>query len=203
MTRARGTVELVELDRTAFAGLQDEVLDVYAEAMQVRADAARSRRSILAAHLVRDGLRTVAAFAHPDGAAALQEPAGGGRMVGIAYGYRGAPGQWWHDQVRAALDEQVARRWLDGAFEVCEFHVRPGWQGTGLGRALMARLLSLTDAPTAVLTTPDTDTRARRFYATAGWVDLVRGLRFPGDPRAFAVLALDLPAADRPLGSSR
>ena len=216
-TGADRTVELVELDRTAFAGLQDEVLDVYAEAMQVRADAARSRRSILAAHLVRDGLRTVAAVAAPDDAvpddavpddaarhdAPSQGPAGRGRMVGIAYGYRGAPGQWWHDQVRAALDEQVAQRWLDGAFEVCEFHVRPGCQGTGLGRALMARLLSLTDAPTAVLTTPDTDTRARRFYATAGWVDLVRGLRFPGDPRAFAVLALELPAADRPLGSSR
>ncbi len=204
-TGAGRTVELVELDRAAFAGLQDEVLDVYAEAMQVRADAARSRRSILAAHLTRDGLRAVAAFAPADGPAD-EARSGRGRMVGIAYGYCGAPGQWWHDQVRAALDEQVAQRWLDRAFEVCEFHVRPGWQGTGLGRALMARLLSRTDAPTAVLTTPDTDTRARRFYATAGWVDLVRGLRFPGDPRAFAVLALDLPPAGRPgtpLGASR
>ena len=43
-----------------------------------------------------------------------------------------------------------------------------------------------------MLTTPDADTRARRFYRTAGWVDLVRDLRFPGDPRAFAVLALPL-----------
>jgi GNAT superfamily N-acetyltransferase len=75
---------------------------------------------------------------------------------------------------------------------VCEFHVRPSAQGTGLGRALLARLLARTDARTAVLTTPDLDTRARRFYATAGWVDLVRDLRFPGDPRSFAVLALPL-----------
>ena len=52
---------------------------------------------------------------------------------------------------------------------MCEFHVRPSLQGTGLGRALMARLLSLTDAQTAVLTTPDTDTRARRFYERNGW----------------------------------
>jgi GNAT superfamily N-acetyltransferase len=94
--------------------------------------------------------------------------------------------------VRAALDEDAARRWLDGSFEVCEFHVRPALQGTGLGRALLARLLARTDARTAVLTTPDLDTRARRFYATAGWVDLVRDLRFPGDPRSFAVLALPL-----------
>ena len=179
------TARLVELDRAAFAALQDEVLDVYAEAMEVPPDAARARRSILATHLQRDGLRAVAAFAGPDDESS-------GRLVGIAYGYLGAPGQWWHDQVRAALTADEAARWLDGAFEVCEFHVRPALQGTGLGRALLARLLALTDAPTAVLTTPDADTRARRFYRTAGWVDLVRELRFPGDPRAFAVLALPL-----------
>lgn len=186
------TPRLVDLDRAAFAALQDEVLDVYAEAMEVPPEAARTRRSILATHVQRDGLRAVGALAQ-DGTA----PEGGDeRLVGVAYGYLGAPGQWWHDQVRAALSPEDARRWLDGAFEVCEFHVRPAWQGTGLGRALISRLLSLTDAPTAVLTTPDSDTRARRFYRTAGWVDLVRELRFPGDPRAFAVLAL--PLTDRP-----
>ena len=193
------SVELVELDRAEFARRQDEVLDVYAEAMQVRAETARSRRSILEAHLGRAGLLAVGALAADgEGAAA--------RLVGIAYGYRGAPGQWWHDQVRAALDEATAQAWFDGSFEVCEFHVRPALQGTGLGRALLSRLLSLTDARTAVLTTPDADTRARRFYRTAGWVDLVRDLRFPGDPRAFAVLALPLspsPRRPRPLESSQ
>lgn len=177
------SVRVVELDREAFRARADEVLDVYAEAMQVRPDAARSRRGILTSHLEREGLHAVAALE-------------GDRLVGIAYGYRGAPGQWWHDQVSAALRPEDAERWLEGAFEVCEFHVRPGHQGTGLGRELLARLLALTDAETAVLTTPDTDTRARRFYRTAGWVDLVRDLRFPGDPRVFAVLAL-------PLGSRR
>jgi ribosomal protein S18 acetylase RimI-like enzyme len=186
MTTRGRTAQLRELDRAAFAALQDEVLDVYAEAMDVGADVARARRSILATHLQRAGLLAVGAFEPADGA----DP--GSRLVGIAYGYLGAPGQWWHDQVRAALDERTAARWLDGSFEVCEFHVRPASQGTGLGRELMSRLLSLTDAPTAVLTTPDRDTRARRFYRTAGWLDLVGGLRFPGDPREFAVLALDL-----------
>ena len=178
------TATLVDLDRAAFAARADEVLDVYAEAMEVPRAAARGRRSIIATHLERDGLAAVGA---------LEDD---GTLVGIAYGYRGAAGQWWHDQVRAALDEQTARQWLDGSFEVCEFHVRPRHQGTGLGRALLARLLAGTDARTAVLTTPDLDTRARRFYATAGWVDLVRDLRFPGDPRSFAVLGLPL-ASDR------
>ncbi len=174
------SVSLVDLDRAAFAARADEVLDVYAEAMDVPRQAARGRRSILATHLERDGLAAVGAVDDD------------GTLIGIAYGYRGAPGQWWHDQVRAALDEDTARRWLDGSFEVCEFHVRPTHQGTGVGRALLARLLARTDARTAVLTTPDLDTRARRFYATAGWLDLVRDLRFPGDPRAFAVLGLPL-----------
>jgi hypothetical protein len=122
------SAELVELDRAAFAGLQDQVLDVYAEAMQVRPDAARSRRSILAAHVERDGLRAVAAV-RPD------EPQ---RLVGIAYGYRGAPGQWWHDQVRARSTRTppgVARR----ARSRCASSTSgPAHQGTG-PRARAAR----------------------------------------------------------------
>ena len=170
---------LQEWDRATLAARRDDVLDVYAEAMDVDQVAARSRRGILAAHLDRDGLRAVAAEQD-------------GRLVGIAYGYLGRPGQWWHDQVRAAMGRDLAQQWLDGAFEVCELHVRPALHGTGLGRSLLHQLLAGTPAPTAVLTTPDTDTRARRFYRAGGWTDLVRDLRFPGDPRAFAVLGLRL-----------
>jgi len=171
--------QLVEWDRATLCARAEQVLDVYAEAMAVPRAAARSRRAVLAGHLDRDGLRAVAAL-HSD------------RLVGIGYGYRGAPGQWWHDNVRVALSEQAALTWLDGAFEVCELHVRPDVQGVGLGRAVLAQLLAGTDAPTALLTTPDLETRARAFYRAGGWVDLARELRFPGDPRAFAVLGLQL-----------
>lgn len=171
---------VVELDREALADARDEVLDVYAEAMGVRPEAARSRRSILSAHLDREGLRAVAARDED------------GRLVGIAYGYLGRPGQWWHDQVRAAMDRDSAQAWLSSAFEVCELHVRPALHGTGLGRELLLALLAGTPARTAVLTTPDSETRARGFYRRGGWVDLVRDLRFPGDPRRFAVLGLVL-----------
>lgn len=166
----------VEIMRTR----RDDVLDVYAEAMDVPVATARARRGIVSAHLQLDGLRSVAAQDNT------------GRLVGVAYGYLGAPGQWWHDQVRAAVTPGQAVEWVDGSFEVCELHVRPAHQGTGLGRALLASLLDGVPAPTAVLTTPDDDTRARRFYRAGGWVDLVRDLRFPGDPRAFAVLGLQL-----------
>jgi ribosomal protein S18 acetylase RimI-like enzyme len=148
----------------------DDLLDVYAEAMDVSRSSARSRRSVLSGHLDRKGLRG----------------------VGVAYGYLGEPGQWWHDQVAAAMGPALAATWLTSAFEVCELHVRPAFQATGLGRSMLRDLLADTGAATAVLTTPDLDTRARRFYRDGGWVDLVRDLRFPGDPRSFAVLGLEL-----------
>jgi ribosomal protein S18 acetylase RimI-like enzyme len=176
------SVRLVELTREQFRERTDEVLEVYGEAMQVDRAAAMSRRSIVAAHLEREGLRAWVALE-------------GGRLMGVAYGYQGAPGQWWHDQVRAALTREQALQWLDGAFEVCELHVRPALQGSGLGRRLLGSLLDGLPARTAVLTTPDADTRARRFYRAGGWVDLACGVRFPGDPRSFAVLALPLETA--------
>lgn len=171
--------ELVSWGREELHARTDEVLDVYAEAMEVSRSSARSRRSVLTTHLDRAGLRAVAAV-------------DGDRLVGIGYGYLGAPGQWWHDQVRAALTPDLAQTWLADAFEVCELHVRPELHGAGLGRRVLLELLAGTTARTAVLTTPDLETRARRFYRAGGWQDLVQGLRFPGDPRVFAVLGLEL-----------
>jgi len=172
---------LVEWDRTELARRRDDLLAVYADAMEVSASAARARRPIITAHLDRDGLRAVAALDD-------------GRVVGVAYGYVGGPGQWWHDQVRAALPAEVAEQWLTVAFEVCELHVRPQQQGQGLGRQLLDGLLTGPPARTAVLTTPDRETRARSFYRSGGWRDLTRGLVFPGDPRVFAVLGKALHA---------
>lgn len=190
MTRSEAdTARVVRWDRDTFAARRDEVLEVYAEAMDVAPVAARARRGVLTGHLDRRGLTVVAAVDSHDA------------LVGIAYGYLGGRGQWWHDHVREALVQAhgtaVADDWLTGAFEVCELHVRPPAQSSGLGRRLLDTLLEGQPSATAVLTTPDAETRARRFYRAAGWTDLVRRLVFPGDPREFAVLGLRLapPAA--------
>ena len=170
---------LTRWTREQLAAGCDDLLAVYADAMDVDPWSARARRSIVLAHLQRPGLRTVVAHEQD-------------RLVGVAYGYLGEPGQWWHDQVHRALDPDAAAQWLDSTFEVCELHVRQAHQGTGLGRELLDELLVDQPARTAVLSTPDSETRARGFYRAAGWVDLVRQLVFPGDPREFAVLGLHL-----------
>lgn len=182
MTTAAAHV--VRWDRDTFAARRDDVLDVYAAAMAVPPVVARARRPVVSGHLDRAGLAVLAAVDDDE------------RLVGVAYGYVGSRGQWWHDHVHAALVRSAGRAtadsWLTGALEVCELHVRPEHQGRGLGRALLDGLLAAQTARTAVLTTPDVETRARSFYRSAGWQDLVRDLVFPGDPRAFAVLGLRL-----------
>lgn len=172
-------VHVVSWNPRELTARAEEVLDVYAAAMQVPRPLAGSRHSILSAQSHQSSLRAVAGLTDSD------------VLVGIAYGHVGEPGQWWHDHVVRAIKrtggERARRRW-QGAFEVCELHVLPTWQGHGLGRLLLDRLLDPVPAHAALLTTPDSETRARGFYRAAGWQDLVRDLRFPGDPRSFAVL---------------
>jgi ribosomal protein S18 acetylase RimI-like enzyme len=113
--------------------------------------------------------------------------------VGFGYGYTTKPGQWWHDLVRNALADDVAREWLADAFELSELHVLPDYQGIGIGRRLLTALAEAIPHSVMLLSTPDTDTRAFRLYRDTGFVDLARNYLFPGDLRRFAVLGARLP----------
>ena len=117
-------------------------------------------------------------------------------ILGIGYGYRGAPGQWWHDEVHRGLmsaDPAAAERELADYFELTELHVHPDAQGRGIGSALLTELLARVDAPRVLLSTPEGPTRAWRLYRRFGFTDLLRHYRFTGDSRKFAVLGRSLP----------
>jgi ribosomal protein S18 acetylase RimI-like enzyme len=164
----------------------DDVIAVYGEAMGYRADLLEARRGYIATHARRPGFRAVATLTKE------------GHLVGFGYGYTSAPGQWWHDQVRAALSEPARTTWLTDCFEVVELHVRPPAQGHGLGARQLQALLTMAGGSTTVLSTPEADeatSRAWRLYRRFGFVDILRNFRFPGDERAFAVLGRELPLA--------
>ncbi len=177
-------MRLVSWTAQELAQRMDEVLAVFGEAMSYDRQALEVRRGYITTHLRRSGFHAVATLAD-DGA-----------LAGFGYGYRGANGQWWHDHVRSALTKQERQQWLSSCFEIVEMHVRPAAQGRGLGEAQLRGLLSMTGESTALLSTPEADeaaSRAWRLYRRNGFVDVVRRLMFPGDPRPFAVLGRGLP----------
>jgi ribosomal protein S18 acetylase RimI-like enzyme len=150
------------------------------------------------------------------------------RLVGFTYGFHGAPGQWWHDIVAGALAQGAAARarrafepggpgvlgavgapggagahdgdpgWLDDSFEVAELHVVPARQGVGIGRELLLRLTADRPERTAVLSTADTESRARRLYRGLGFTDLLTGYRFAGAEPPYAVMGARLPLGSAP-----
>lgn len=175
-------LEIVHWDATDLREHTDDVMAVYREAfLDVHeadpARAAAERRAHVSRHFTRDGVRAVAAVG-PDGV-----------VVGMSYGFVGAAGQWWHDVVVAGLGPQTAQDWLGDCFEVTELHVRPAGQGHGVGRALLRELLAPATQRTAALSALEQPlSRARRLYASEGFVPLLREFRFPGGTTPYAVL---------------
>lgn len=161
-----------------------DVIAVYGEAMGYRAELLEARRGYIVTHLRRPGFRAVATLGTD------------GRLAGFGYGYQSAPGQWWHDQVYAALTEDQREAWFTDCFEVVELHVRPAAQGHGLGARQLSTLLRMADGKATLLSTPEADerkSRAWRLYRRFGFVDVLRDFYFPGDERSFAVLGRELP----------
>ena len=162
----------------------NDVVTVYGEAMGYRSSVLEARLGYIATHLRRPGFRAVATLTTE------------GDLVGFGYGYTGAVGQWWHDQVRSALDEPARKAWLTDCFEVVELHVRPHAQGHGIGARQLHALLTMANGRTTLLSTPEadeTESRAWRLYRRFDFVDILRDFYFPGDERAFAVLGRQLP----------
>jgi ribosomal protein S18 acetylase RimI-like enzyme len=122
-------------------------------------------------------------------------------LLGIAYGYCGAPDQWWQQQVvsgmhRIGVPADEVNRLMSSYFELTELHIHPSAQGRGLGEALIRRLLAGRGEANVLLSTPEIigeANRAWRLYRRLGFTDVIRGYHFAGDPRAFAILGRSLP----------
>jgi ribosomal protein S18 acetylase RimI-like enzyme len=146
---------------------------------------------ILPRHAEREGFRCVVATDEAE------------RLVGVAYGYRGAPGEWWRDAVAKAMGPALAERWLGpGHFELVELLVRPEVRRHGIGTHLHEAVLKGITGTTAVLSTQVDNEPALALYLRCGWEVVVPELRFTTDGEAYSVLGLDLPAAaiDAPRG---
>ena len=160
---------------------------------------AEGDRSLLTA---ADGDR--GALAAPQGDPAALTTAEGDRaaLIGFAYGFHGSAGQWWHDVVRESITAQHGRdaagHWLGDSFEFAEVHVHPDHQGRGTGRAMMHTLAAGRPEQTAVLSTPDGQTRARRLYRSLGFADLLPAFTFPGTGPSYAIMGAALPLRDEP-----
>ncbi|MPY79668.1 MAG: GNAT family N-acetyltransferase [Actinophytocola sp.] len=175
--------QYAELSAAEFRAHLPEALTIYMNAMNYPQGTAEQRTPMWLAHMLREGWRNVVALDSDD------------RLLGLAYGYRGLPGQWWHEQVRKGLGRTGAcdTGWLDDYFELTELHVRPESQGGGIGERLLRDLLTGVDQPKVLLSTPEGPSKAWRLYRKLGFEDVLRDYHFAGDPRPFAILGRRLP----------
>ncbi|MEO3789925.1 GNAT family N-acetyltransferase [Nonomuraea sp. B10E15] len=98
--------------------------------------------------------------------------------------------------LRALRDEmgpEAANAWLGFAFELAEIHVHPDYQGKGIGRAMIRTLCAGRPERSAVLSTHDQPTAARRLYASMGFTDLLTRFVFPGGHEEYAIAGRPLP----------
>jgi ribosomal protein S18 acetylase RimI-like enzyme len=196
-----------ELSRTAFVAELDALTDVYLAAMRPSPAQLLSRRAVMERHARYSGFRALAVCADDSGGPGGPEPAG--QIIGFSYGFRSADGQWWHDVVFSALTaragNELAAAWLTDTLEIAEVHVHPDFQHRGIGRSLVLGLADGRKERTAVLSTPDRESTARRLYRGLGFADLMTGYVFPGsEPEVrYAVMGALLPLSAYPARPSR
>lgn len=180
---------VTELGTSGFLAAINDLLAIYAAAMGAEPDELPTRRAIMERHAANPGFRAL-----------IVTSGGPARVVAFTYGFRGMPGQWWHDVVRAGIvarsGQRAAAAWLDYVLEIAEVHVHPDYQARGIGRLMMLALTAGRPEGTALLSTRDAETPARRLYHSLGFVDLLTGFLFPGGGPAYAVMGARLPLAE-------
>jgi ribosomal protein S18 acetylase RimI-like enzyme len=180
-----------------------DALGVYVDAMRYPHGTENLRAGMWVEHTRRRGWKAVAAVEADIDVGEVPPAAelSHATLLGVAYGYCGAPDQWWQQQVvlglqRGGFPHPEITRLMSNYFELTELHLRSKAQGRGLGEALVRRLLAGRSEANVLLSTPEADgetNRAWRLYRRLGFIDVIRGYHFAGDPRAFAILGRKLP----------
>lgn len=111
---------------------------------------------------------------------------GDGAVIGMGFGARSEPGQWWHDKVAAQVD--AGHHALRDAWALVELAVLPPYRGRGIGGALHDKLLDAQPCPRALLSTEVTNARARTLYERRGWRYLHPGFVFIEGQPSFVVM---------------
>jgi ribosomal protein S18 acetylase RimI-like enzyme len=195
---------LIDLPANDMERRLTDALRVYVNAMRYPAGTENQRAAMWLEHIRRPGWQAAAAVeadAARDGSAPSTAELSDAPLLGVAYGYPGAAGQWWQQQVvlglqRAGLPAQEIAQLMDSYFELTELHIHPRAQGHGVGEALARRLLAGRCESNVLLSTPETNgeaNRAWRLYRRLGFTDVIRRYHFAGDPRPFAILGRKLP----------
>ena len=187
---ATGTV-LSELRPDEFLAELDVLLAIYADAMDADPALLPGRKELMRRHVGYPSFQALQVRSRTgDGLA--QWP-----VVAFAYGFGGRPGQWWYDAVWSAMRRSRSAAdtaaWLSDCLEVAEVHVHSGHQRAGIGTSMLMSLTTGRRERTAVLSTPDRDTTARRLYRRLGFTDLLTGYSFPGGSPPYAVMGAVLP----------
>lgn len=189
------TAALCDLGPREFLGEIDVLLAIYADAMGADAALLPGRRELMRRHAGYPDFKALQMRAHGHHS---DDPRA---VLGFSYGFRGEPGQWWYDAVSAALSRTIGpaltARWLADCVEVAEVHVRKDQQRQGIGTRMLTALTAGRPERTAMLSTPDRETTARRLYRRMGFTDLLTGYSFPGGSPPYAVMGAVLPLADR------
>jgi ribosomal protein S18 acetylase RimI-like enzyme len=192
---------LIDLSSRDMQRRLTDALGIYVDAMRYPRGTEDQRASMWTEHSRRRGWQAVAAVEVASGYAPTADALSHAPMIGIAYGYCGAPDQWWQQQVvqglrRVGFPPAEIGQLMNSYFELTELHIHPRAQGHGLGEALARRLLADRTESHVLLSTPEINgenNRAWRLYRRLGFTDIIRGHRFAGDPRAFAILGRPLP----------
>ena len=122
----------------------------------------------------------------------------GGRLVGIAFGYRLRPERGWWDGLSPEPPEGFTEETGDRTVVLAEIEVRRVWQGQGIGRAVHDAFLSSRSEERATLASNPKATDTHALYERWGWKKM--GI-VPGKPGSYypeyVRFVLPLPPAGR------